>query len=108
MALLINDYSTTNPANGNVSMISQELQADGVLVDGVGMQMHTNIQSPTPQVVETTIRKFAELGQVHITEFDMSIYTNNTDSYEEVSRRCLSAKGSAIASFLIYLNATVI
>ncbi|MEZ4621072.1 MAG: endo-1,4-beta-xylanase [Caldilineaceae bacterium] len=93
-ALLINDYSTTNPRKRQcIYDLVQELQADGVPVDGVGMQMHTNIQSPTPQVVETTIRKFAELGQVHITEFDMSIYTNNTDSYESVPEAVLVRQG---------------
>ncbi len=93
-ALLINDYSTTNPRKRQcIYDLVQGLQADGVPVDGVGMQMHTNIQSPTPQVVETTIRKFAELGQVHITEFDMSIYTNNTDKYESVPETVLARQG---------------
>lgn len=92
--LLMNDYSTTNPRKRQcIYDLVQELQEAGVPVDGVGMQMHTNIQSPTPQVVESTIRKFAELGQVHITEFDMSIYTNNNDKYESVPEAVLVRQG---------------
>jgi endo-1,4-beta-xylanase len=36
---------------------------------------------------------FAELGEVHITELDMSIYTNDTDSYSEVPEDVMVKQG---------------
>jgi endo-1,4-beta-xylanase len=92
--LLINDYSTTNPdKRACIYNLVEELQGMGVPVDGIGMQMHINIQYPTAAAVEDTIKKFAELGEVHITELDMSIYANDTDSYESVPEEVMVKQG---------------
>ena len=47
----------------------------GVPVDGVGLQLHVNIDDPPrPRTVRRAIRRFADLGlKVHITELDVSI-----------------------------------
>jgi endo-1,4-beta-xylanase len=57
------------------------------------MQMHVNLQTPPAVAVEQTIELFAELGEVHITEMDMSIYTNDTDTYTEVPEDVLVWQG---------------
>ena len=93
-ALIINDYATTDPAKRTCLInLVEELQADGVRVDGIGMQMHVNVQSPPGAAVEQTIELFAELGDVHITELDMSLYTNDTDTYTEVPEDVLVLQG---------------
>ena len=93
-ALIINDYATTDPAKRTcIINLVEEMQADGVPIDGIGMQMHVNVQSPSAAAVEQTIELFAELGEVHITELDMSIYTNDTDSYSEVPEDVLVLQG---------------
>jgi len=93
-SLVINDYSMTDHAKRECMVnLVQEMQADGVPIDGIGMQMHVNIESPIPSIVAQSIEAFAELGEVHITELDMSIYTNDTDSYDEVPEDIMVLQG---------------
>jgi endo-1,4-beta-xylanase len=93
--LLINDYGTTDPQRRDcLYQVVSDLRAQGVPIDGVGHQMHISIASPSAAVIEETILKFAELGiEQHITELDMSIYANDTDSYTTVPDEILDRQG---------------
>ncbi|MFN2282907.1 MAG: endo-1,4-beta-xylanase, partial [Anaerolineae bacterium] len=92
--LILNDYGETDPAKRQCMYdVVQDLQDQGVPVHGIGMQMHINIQNPPLSAIDQTIAMFAELGQVHITELDMSIYTNDVDSYDEVPEEVLIKQG---------------
>jgi len=92
--LILNDYGETNPAKrACMYNLVKDLQDDGVPVHGIGMQMHINIQNPPLSAIDQTIAMFAELGEVHITELDMSIYTNDVDSYDEVPEEVLIKQG---------------
>lgn len=93
--LLINDYGTTDPERRTcLYNVVSDLLAQGVPVDGVGHQMHINIETPTPYQIESTIQKFAELGvDQHITEMDMSLYTNDSSSYKQVPGEILIQQG---------------
>ncbi|MBN1813374.1 MAG: endo-1,4-beta-xylanase [Anaerolineae bacterium] len=96
--LILNDYETTNPQKRECiyNVVSDLLDA-GVPVEGIGMQLHINIQNPTPAVIEETIERFASLGvEVHITELDMSIYTSSSEAYAtagDVPEELLIAQG---------------
>lgn len=81
--LLINDFGTTNPQKRQcLHDVVEGLLAEGIPVDGIGMQQHNNIQNPTAAAIEETIEMFASLGvEIHITELDVSIYTSNTDAF---------------------------
>ncbi len=93
--LLINDYGTTEPRKRTcLYNLVRDLRAQGVPVDGVGHQMHINIASPSAEVIEETILMFADLGiEQHITELDMSIYANDTESYTVVPENILIRQG---------------
>ncbi|MFD1956465.1 endo-1,4-beta-xylanase [Paenibacillus thailandensis] len=82
--LFINDYNTHQPEKRQfLHDLIKRLQAKGIPVDGVGHQMHINIQYPSAQEIDETIAAFADLGiEQQITELDMSSYTNDTDSWE--------------------------
>jgi endo-1,4-beta-xylanase len=83
--LLLNDYNTYQAKKREcIYTLVSDLQAQGVPIDGIGMQMHVNIAVPSIDAIETTIERFAELGEVHITELDMSVYSNDTASYQTV------------------------
>jgi endo-1,4-beta-xylanase len=92
--LILNDYGSTDP-NKRACIISvvQEMQEQGVPIDGIGMQMHINVYLPTIEAIEETIEMYAELGEVHITELDMSLYDNDRDSYETVPDEILLRQG---------------
>src|SRR6185295_1469447 len=93
--LFINDYSTTDPIKRTcLYNLTRDLRAQGVPIDGVGHQMHINVESPSAQTIEETIQLFAGLGvDQHITEMDMSVYTNSTDKYTAVPEELLIKQG---------------
>lgn len=89
--LIINDYSTTDPAKRTCFYnLTRDLLAQGVPLDGVGHQMHINIESPSAEDIEETIQMFAELGvEQYITELDLSLYTNDSDSFDRVPKEIM-------------------
>lgn len=92
--LLLNDYNTTDPQKrACIYNLVKALQTEGVPIDGLGMQMHVNIESPAAGAVEETIETFAELGEVQITELDMSIYNSDTGAYSVVPEEVLIQQG---------------
>jgi endo-1,4-beta-xylanase len=80
--LYINDYSTTGSSKRDkLYNLVKQLKSEGVPVDGVGHQMHGNIDWPSAADTEAAIKKFAGLGvEQQVTEMDISVYTNNNDS----------------------------
>jgi endo-1,4-beta-xylanase len=84
--LILNDFGTTTPKKREcIYALVHELQEMGVPVDGIGMQMHITLYGPVLPFIEDTIVRFAELGKVHITELDMSLYgSSNAASYRSV------------------------
>jgi endo-1,4-beta-xylanase len=81
--LFINDYNTNVPAKRDrLYDLVALLRSEGVPVDGVGHQMHVNIDWPSTSEAEAMITKFIPLGvEQQITEMDVSIYTGNGESF---------------------------
>lgn len=73
--LYYNDYSMTNPAKRDgVIKIVKNIQAKGVKIDGIGMQGHWQLNSPTIEEIEKSILAYSSLGvKVAITELDVSV-----------------------------------
>jgi endo-1,4-beta-xylanase len=72
--LYYNDYSMAHEAkrNGVIAMV-KNLQAQGIKVDGIGMQGHLTFDFPTVDAFEKSLVAFAETGvKVMITELDLS------------------------------------
>ncbi|MFZ6031618.1 MAG: endo-1,4-beta-xylanase [Chloroflexota bacterium] len=82
-SLIINDYSTTDPnKRACLYRVVEDMLAAGVPVEGIGHQMHVNIEAPSANAIEQTLIMFSDLGlEQHITELDMSLYTNDFDNY---------------------------
>ncbi|WP_033342507.1 endo-1,4-beta-xylanase [Catenuloplanes japonicus] len=81
--LFINDYNTNVPAKRDkLHALVALLKSEGVPVDGVGHQMHVNIDWPSTAETEAMITTFVPLGvEQQITEMDVSIYTGNGESF---------------------------
>ena len=82
--LFINDYNTHEPAKSQALYnLIVRLQAKGVPIDGVGHQTHVSLYYPSLSEIENSIIKFKALGlETHITELDVSVYSDNSQSYE--------------------------
>lgn len=80
--LFYNDYSVMDPGKQDrIYTLLEGLLADGVPVDGIGMQGHWNLDYPRPKVLDEAIKRFASLGlEVQITELDVSVYSGGDNS----------------------------
>lgn len=93
--LFLNDYSTTDPerAADLYSLISS-LQQQGVPINGLGHEMHSQLGYPSAQAIVSTVNQFAQLGiDQQITELDLSVYTNGTSSYPVIPPILLAEQG---------------
>lgn len=73
--LYYNDYSMTIPAKreGVIKMV-KKIQEKGIKIDGIGMQGHWQLDSPTIEEIEKSIIAYSSLGvKVTITELDVSV-----------------------------------
>jgi endo-1,4-beta-xylanase len=73
--LYYNDFNAWRPAkrDGIVRMVRM-LQAEGIRIDGVGIQGHWGLNFPRLEYVEAAIDSFAALGvKVMITEMDIDV-----------------------------------
>ena len=77
--LYINDFDTTNPVKRQFLLnLAADLKNRGIPIDGVGHQMHNNVDFPSGQAIIDTINMFSGLGlDNQITELDVSIYSNS-------------------------------
>jgi len=77
--LYINDFDTTNTVKrGFLHALVSDLRSRGVPVDGVGHQMHNNVDFPSSSAIVQTIELFHGLGvKNEVTELDVSIYSNS-------------------------------
>jgi endo-1,4-beta-xylanase len=77
--LYINDFDTTNTTKRQfLRNLIVDLQSRGVPIDGIGHQMHNNVDFPSGQSIIDTINMFHDLGiDNQITELDVSIYSNS-------------------------------
>ena len=80
--LYLNDYNMTNPGKrAKYVEIIKRLQSKGIKIDGMGLQGHWGLTSPSLESIQETIDMFANLGvKVSITELDMSILPSVTNT----------------------------
>ncbi|MFC5823795.1 endo-1,4-beta-xylanase [Nonomuraea insulae] len=93
--LFINDYNTEFPRKREaLYALVKRLKDEGVPIDGVGHQLHLNIEQPPASSVEATIERFATLGvDQQVTELDVSVYTDFVSSYDTIPAELLVQQG---------------
>jgi endo-1,4-beta-xylanase len=74
--LFYNDYNTEQPAKRDkILKLLKSLIAKKVPINGVGLQAHWSVSTPSREELEKSIREFSALGlQVQFTELDISVY----------------------------------
>ncbi|HVQ95427.1 MAG TPA: endo-1,4-beta-xylanase [Mycobacteriales bacterium] len=93
--LFINDYNTEYPAK-RVALFNvvQRLRAEGVPIDGVGHQLHINIERQRLDEIEKTFHLFARLGiEQQVTELDVSSNFDFVQSLPSFPPDVLAAQG---------------
>lgn len=86
--LMINDYGTEGSSRKRDDLYNlvERLLKKGTPIEGVGLQSHISMYSPSAEQIKETIEKFASLKKynpdftVQVTELDMSIYSADSES----------------------------
>ncbi len=86
--LFYNDFNTEESAKVlSIVKLAEGLKAKG-LIDGIGLQTHITVDSPSLIDIETSIRKYGELGlELQITELDMGMTEYTEEAYLRQARR---------------------
>lgn len=91
--LYYNDYNTEVPQKRMfIYNMIKNMKAKGVPIHGVGLQCHINVDNPTVEEIEETIKLFSTIQglEIQITELDMSFYQwGSSVYYVEPSRDML-------------------
>lgn len=79
--LIYNDYNVWKPEKRKAILeMAKRLKAKGVRIDGIGMQGHYRLNSPSLDQIEQAILDIHEAGfEVHITELDVDVLPRPTD-----------------------------
>lgn len=74
--LFYNDYNEINAVKREkIYKLVKDLKDAGIPVHGIGLQGHWAVNEPTKEQLDSTIKRFTELGlKVQITELDISVY----------------------------------
>lgn len=76
--LYYNDYNMWKPEKRDAAIeLAKELREEGIRIDGIGMQGHYGLESPSIEIIEASIVKIAEAGfKVMFTEVDIDVLPN--------------------------------
>jgi len=76
--LFYNDYNDAEPEKSDrIAALVQRMKDAGVPVDGIGMQGHYNIYSPSAAEIDAAIEKYKKVvDHIHFTELDIRINTD--------------------------------
>ncbi|AZT91393.1 cellulose 1,4-beta-cellobiosidase [Caldicellulosiruptor changbaiensis] len=91
--LFYNDYNTEVPQKRMfIYNMIKKMRSKGIPIHGVGLQCHINVDSPSVEEIEETIKLFSTIPglEIQITELDMSFYQwGSSVYYVEPSREML-------------------
>ena len=80
--LFYNDYNEINPVKREkIYKLVKSLKDAGVPIHGVGLQAHWAVNEPTRGQLDSTLKRFVELGlKIQFTELDISVYSKEHDA----------------------------
>ncbi len=80
--LFYNDYNEISPVKREkIYRLVKSLKDAGVPIHGVGLQGHWAVNEPTRGQLDSTLKRFADLGlKMQITELDISVYPKEHDA----------------------------
>jgi endo-1,4-beta-xylanase len=90
--LFYNDYNTEEVRKRElIYNLVKRLKEKGIPIHGIGIQGHININWPEISEMEKTIQLFSSIPgiEIHVTELDMSVYTQEGIEYKNPPRDIL-------------------
>ena len=86
--LFYNDYNTEDSAKAvAIKNLAAKLVEQGT-IDGIGMQTHIKLDSPSLGAIDESTRSYAELGlEIQVTELDVDMETNTEEDLAKQATR---------------------
>ena len=90
--LYYNDYNECNNGkkSGILNLLTAVKEAEGTRIDGMGMQGHYGIDSPSTANFDSAVRLYAGVvDKIQITEWDINVgnaYNGTDESFEKITR----------------------
>lgn len=86
--LFYNDYNEINSVKREkIYKLVKTLKDAGIPIHGVGLQGHWAVSEPRPGQLDSTIKRFTDLGlKIQITELDISVYSKEHDARERLTK----------------------
>lgn len=90
--LYYNDYNECNNGkkSGILNLLTAVKEAEGTRIDGMGMQGHYGIDSPSTTNFDSAVRLYAGVvDKIQITEWDINVgnaYNGTDESFEKITR----------------------
>ncbi|WP_194777506.1 endo-1,4-beta-xylanase [Pararhodonellum marinum] len=83
MELYYNDYNMWKPEKRDAAIaLAKEMKEEGIRIDGIGMQGHYGLESPSLEQIEASIVAIAEAGfSVMFTEVDIDVLPNPVNRF---------------------------
>jgi endo-1,4-beta-xylanase len=110
MKLMLNDYNTELPGKrANVIQIVQALLTAGIAIDGVGHQLHLQLNTDVAQVTAAfqAVEALSPSLVNHVTELDVSIYADPGNCFSaRTIPPCLADVGATAPQALLSQQAT--
>lgn len=98
--LFYNDYSATTAAKRDKIYALLGKLKNQNLVDGIGMQGHWNIETPSSSHITTAFDLYKSLGiEIQITELDVSVYLSNSDVQSDYTTEMAAKQANAYKRF---------
>ena len=96
--LYYNDYNESYyPKRDKIYKAIKDMLERGVPIDGVGLQCHWNIYSPTMDEFKVAIEQYAKLGlKIQVTEMDISVFEFQDESKLDRPGRELLKKQASV------------
>ena len=111
MKLMLNDYNTEIPGKrANVLKIVQDVINAGVPIDGVGHQLHLNLNADVSQVTAAfaAVEALSTTLTNHVTELDVSIYADPGTCFTQLTiPPCLADLGASPPQSVLSQQATL-
>ena len=102
--LYYNDFNAWRPAKvDGICKMVEMLRANGIRIDGVGMQAHWGLNYPKTEYIEQAIERYSALGlKVMITELDVDVLPVTKEA--QVFGQSMSDPMYQLEEFMEFLN----
>ena len=102
--LIYNDFNAWRPAKvDGICKMVEMLRADGIRIDGIGMQGHWGLNYPKTEYIEQAIERYSALGlKVVISELDVDVLPVTKEA--QVFGQSMSDPMYQLEEFMEFLN----